>query len=201
MVDKIDEKFKKETGELDQETKDLKLTALPKKLSSKTNFNEAKKLINNITVDTNKAEPRYGNKKVFNDLEKLINDISNYKLKKESGIKRMTYSKTDLEELKKKESTVFKNKMIYVLYHLFDSFGLSEKPLLLFGKEKPDQLKLPKHVTASKERLNEILHTINKAKNNGSKIHVDGREITLDNLESLLKGIASGKINASQFKK
>ena len=117
MVDKTDEKLKKQTDELDEETKDLKLTALPKWLSSKNDFNEAKKLINNITADTNNVEPSSGDKKVFNDLEKLINDISNYKIKKERGIKRMNKSITDLEELKKKESTVFKNNMIYVLYH------------------------------------------------------------------------------------
>ena len=30
---------------------------------------------------------------------------------------------------------------------------------------------------------------------------MDGREITLDNVESLLKSIGSGKINKSEFKK
>ena len=39
---------------------------------------------------------------------------------------------------KAKKSTVFQNKMIYVLYYLFNSFGLGENPLL-FNKENPDQ--------------------------------------------------------------
>ena len=39
------------------------------------------------------------------------------------------------------------------------------------------------------------MRTITKAKNDWLKTNVDGREITLDNAESLLKGIASGKIN------
>ena len=42
---------------------------------------------------------------------------------------------------------------------------------------------------------------ITKAKNYGLKTNVDGREITLDNAESLLRCIASGKINGSEFKR
>ena len=42
---------------------------------------------------------------------------------------------------------------------------------------------------------------ITKAKNDGLKSNLYGKEITLDNAESLLKGIASGKINGSEFKK
>ena len=90
--------------------------------------------------------------------------------------------------------------MIYVLYYLFNSFGLSKKSLL-FNEKNPDQIKLPKWVNVSKERFNEILSTITKAKDDGLKTNADGREITLINAESLLKGIASGEINKSLFKK
>ena len=45
------------------------------------------------------------------------------------------------------------------------------------------------------------MRTITKAKNDWLTTNVDGREITLDNAESLLKGIASRKINKSQLKK
>ena len=68
-------------------------------------------------------------------------------------------------------------------------------------EKNPDQLKLPKWVNVSKERFNEILSTITKAKDDGLKTNVDGREITLVNAESLLKGIASGEISKSLFKK
>ena len=54
---------------------------------------------------------------------------------------------------------------------------------------------------SKKGKFNEILNIITKAKNNGLKTNVDGREITLDNAESLLKGIAEGKINGSEFKR
>ena len=84
LGDKADEELK-----LDEETKDLKLTALPKWLSSKNDFNEAAKLINDNRSRTNKVKPGSGNKKVFNDLNRLINDISNNKVKKESTTKRM----------------------------------------------------------------------------------------------------------------
>ena len=46
-----------------------------------------------------------------------------------------------------------------------------------------------------RKRFNEILSIITEAKNNGLKTTVDGREITLDNAESLVKDAGSGKID------
>ena len=137
-------------------------------------------------------------KKVFNNQEKLVNDISNNKVKKEGAVKRMKKSISDSEQLRQNESTAFQNSMIYVLYYLFNSFGLHEKPLQL-NEKKADQLKLPKYVGVSKERYNEIMNTIIKAKNDGLKTSVDERKITLDNAESLLKDIVSGKINGGKY--
>ena len=97
-------------------------------MSSKNDFNEAKRLINDIRADTNNVKPSSNNKIFFNYLDKLINDISNNK-KKESAIKRMTRSISDFEQLRQKESTVFENKMINVLYYLFNSFNLDKKLL------------------------------------------------------------------------
>ena len=128
---------------------DLELIALPKWLSSKNHFNEATKLINDIRVDTNNAKTSLGNRKVFNDLEKLINDISNNNVKKEGAIKRMKKSVSNLEQLRQKESTAFQNIMIYLLYYLFNSFGLREKPLFN-EKKKTVQLKLSKYAGTSK---------------------------------------------------
>ena len=125
LVDKADKELK-----LDEETKELKLTALLKWLSSKNDFNEATKLINDIRADTNNAKTSLGHKKVFKDLEKLINDINNNKVKKEGVAKRMKKSIYDSWQVKQKESTIFQNKMIYVIYYLFNSLGLGEKPLL-----------------------------------------------------------------------
>ena len=60
---------------------------------------------------------------------------------------------------------------------------------------------LPKWVNVSEKIFNEILSTVTEAKNNRLKINADGREITLDNTESLVKCLGSGKINKRQFKK
>ena len=57
LVDKTDEDLK-----LDEETKYLKLTALPRWLNSKNYFNEAAKLINDIRDDTNNVKPDCGDK-------------------------------------------------------------------------------------------------------------------------------------------
>ena len=51
LVDKTDKEIK-----LNEETKDLKLNALPKRLSSKNDLNETTKLINDIRVNTNNAK-------------------------------------------------------------------------------------------------------------------------------------------------
>ena len=63
-----------------------------------------------------------------------MNDISNIKVEKEGAIKRMKKSISEFVQLRQKESTVFQNKMIYVLYYLFNSFGLDEK-LPLFNEK------------------------------------------------------------------
>ena len=58
---------------------------------------------------------------------------------------------------------------------------------------------LPKWVKASKERFNEKLNTVTKAKNEGLRKNVDGREITLDKTERLLKGLGNGILDGHNF--
>ena len=105
---------------------------LPEWLESKNDFNEAKKLIDDVEVDMNKAKVSKEDKKVFNDLNKLIIDINNNKLKKEDAVERLNKSTSELDQLKPKQSTVFRNKMIQVVYQLFNSFGFNKEfaPLL-----------------------------------------------------------------------
>ena len=64
-----------------------KLTALPKWLSSKNDFNEAIKLTEDIRADTNNVKSSSSDKKVFNDLDELINDIKDKKTTRKSTIK------------------------------------------------------------------------------------------------------------------
>ena len=47
--------------------------------------------------------------------------------------------------------------------------------------EKTGRLMLPKWIKVSEKRFNEILNTVTKAKNNGLKVNVDGREISPKN--------------------
>ena len=60
---------------------------------------------------------------------------------------------------------------------------------------------LLKWIMVNKNIFNVILSTVTEAKNNGFETDVDGREITQDNTESLLKDIGSGRIDKRKFKK
>ena len=110
---------------------------------------------------------------------------------KKSTINKIRNTVSDLDQLREKESTVFQNKMIDVVYYLFNSLAISSKP---------GRLMLPKWINISEKRFNEILSTVTKAKNEGLRTYVDGREITLDNTESLLKDLSNGLEDGHEFK-
>ena len=137
---------------------------LPEWLKSKNDFNEAKKLVGDIRIDMSNVKVGYKDKKVFNDLNRLITDISNNKVKKEDAIKRLEKSISDLNQLRQEKSTVFQNKMIQVVYQLFNSFGLKERLLPLFSKKQPDQLRLPDYVKVSYDRFYKIKNNIGNKK-------------------------------------
>ena len=59
---------------------------------------------------------------------------------------------------------------------------------------------LPKWVEISEKRFNDILSTVTKAKNDRLRTNVDGREITLDNTESLLKDLGNELIDRHESK-
>ena len=114
------------------------------------------------------------------------------KTTKTSNKKKIRNIFPNLDQQRQKESTVFQNKMIDVVNYLFNSLGISNKP----GK-----LMLPKWVKIREKRFNEILSTVTKAKNERLKTSVDGREITLDNTERLLKDLGNGILDGREFKK
>ena len=89
----------------------------------------------------NKVKASKEDKKVFNDLNKLIIDINNNKVKKEDAVERLNKSISDLDQLKQKQTTVFRNKMIQVVYQLFSSFGFNKEFALVFTQIKPEQTK------------------------------------------------------------
>ena len=126
VSDKTDKKSK-----LDGETKndeEPKLTALPKWLHSKNDFKKAIKLIEDIRADTNNVKSSSGDKKVFNNLDKLINDIKNKKTTRKNTIEKIKNIISDLDQQRKKEITAFQNKMIYVVYYLFNSLRITSPP-------------------------------------------------------------------------
>ena len=156
MFNKTDKKLT-----LDGETKkdeESKLNKLPKWLHSKNDFKKAIKLIEDIRADTNNVKSSSGDKKVFNNLDKLINDIKNKETTRKNTIEKIKNIVFDLDQQRQKESTIFQNKMIDVVYYLFNSLGKSSKP---------DRSMLPKWVKVSKKRFHEILSTITKIKKRG----------------------------------
>ena len=160
---------------------------MPKWLHSKNDFKKAIQLIEDIRADTNNVKSNSGDKKVFNNLDKLINDIR----KRKCIIEKVKNIVFDLGQQRQKARTIFQNKMIDVIYYLFNSLRISSQP---------GRLMLPKWVKVSEERFNEILSTVTKAKNKGLKTNVDGREITLDNTENLLKDLGNGILDGHEFK-
>ena len=116
LFDKTDKKSK-----LYGETKrdeELKLTALPKWLHSKNDFKEVIKSIEDIKADTSGVKSSSGDKKVFNNLDKLINDIKNKKTTRKNTIEKIKNIVSDLDQQRQKESNVFQNKMIEIVYYL-----------------------------------------------------------------------------------
>ena len=97
---------------------------LPKWLESRNGITEAKRLIDDIRIEINKVKASNEDKKVFNDLNKLIIDINNNKIEKEDAVERLNKSISDFDQLKQK-STAFENKMIQVVYQLFNSSGFN----------------------------------------------------------------------------
>ena len=69
-------------------------------VESKNDFNEAKRLVDDIRIDMNKVKASKEDKIFFDDLNKLIIDINNNKIKKEDAVERLNKSISDLDQLK-----------------------------------------------------------------------------------------------------
>ena len=189
LFDKRDKKLT--LGEETKNKEESKLTELPKWLHS-NNFKKARNLIEDMRPDTNNVKSSSGDKNFFNNLDKLINDMKNKETTRRNTIEKIKNIVSDLDQQSQKEKTVFQNKIIDVVYYLFNSLGISSKP---------DRLMLPKWIKVSEERFKEILSTVTKAKNEGLKANGGRREIALVNTERLLKDLGSGKIDKREFRK
>ena len=105
----------------------------------------------------NKVKASKEDKKVFNDLNKLIIDINNNKVKKEDAVERLNKSISDLDQLKQKQSTVLRNKMVQVVYQLFNSFGFNKEFEPLFSKK---DLQIPLRFKINKPEFKELTRDI-----------------------------------------
>ena len=159
---------------------------LPKWLESKNDFNEAKKLIDDIEVDMNKVKASKEDKKVFNDLNKLTIDRNNNKVKKEDAVERLNKSISDLDELKQKQSTVFRNKMVRAVYQLFNSFGFNKEFAPLFSQIKSEKneekMQIPLWFEINKTEFDELTSNIyNDQYNKDFKITINKKTYDLKN--------------------
>ena len=124
----------------------LKIASLlPEWLETKNDFNEAKRFIDDIGVDMNKVKATKADEKVFTDLNKLIIDINNNKVKKEDAVEGLNKSISDLDQLKKKQSTVLRKKMVQIVYQLFNSFSLNKELETLSNQIKSEQTEEKMH--------------------------------------------------------
>ena len=110
-------------------------------MESRNGITEAKRLIDDIRIEINKVKASNEDKKVFNDLNKLIIDINNNKIEKEDAVERLNKSISDFDQLNQKQSTSFQNKMIQVVYQLFNSFGFNKEFAPIFNQIKLEQTK------------------------------------------------------------
>ena len=118
----------------------------------------------------NKVKVSNEDKKVFNYLSKLIIDINNNKVKKEDAIERLNKSISDLDQLKQKQKTIFRNKMAQVVYQLFNSFVLNEQFAPLFSQIKSEQseekMQIPLWFKINKPDFDELTSNIYDNQNN-----------------------------------
>ena len=77
--------------------------------------NKAKRLIDDIRIDINKARVSKEDKNIFYGLNRLITDISNNRVNKENALEILKNRMSDLRRVREKQKTVFQNKIIEVI--------------------------------------------------------------------------------------
>ena len=115
-----------------------------------------------------------------------MNEIKQQKIKLNKDARNSTNNKNKYDEL---------NNILSVIDRIDQFFEYK----FLSGKQA-DESELPKWVNINKKIFNEMLSTVTRAKNQGLRTNVDGREITLDNTESLLKDIGNRMLYWPEFK-
>ena len=129
-------------------------------------------------------DSKYNKMKEFNQL--LIN-FENLKTRKtETQLKKERFMK-NVDELYKNYYNAYKSD------YDTDYDKLTEDKKKNFNQKQFEinkelkLTKLRKWIKVNEKRFNEILNTVTEANNNGLKANINGKEITLDKAESLLK--------------
>ena len=153
----------------------------------------------------NKVKVSNEDKKVFNYLNKLIIDINNNKVKKEDAIERLNKSISDLDQLKQKQKTIFRNKMAQVVYQLFNSFVLNEQFAPLFSQIKSEQseekMQIPLWFKINKPDFDELTSNIYDNQNNKDfKITTNKKTYDLKNAKKFWTKITKSKISKNEAK-
>ena len=148
-------------------------------------------MIDDIRIDVNKVRVSKEDKKVFNDLNKLIIDINNNKVKKEDAVERLNKGISDLNQLKQKQSSAFQNKLIHVIYQLFNSFGFNKELAPWSSQIKSEQTEekmlIPLWFRINKSEFDELISNIyNNQNNKDFKIIINKKTYDLKNAKKNL---------------
>ena len=153
-------------------------------------------MIDDIRTDMNKVKASKEHKKVFNDLNKLIIDTNNNKV---SAVERLNKSISDLYQLKQKQSTAPRNKILQVVNQLFNSFGFNKEFELLFT-EKLDQI--PLWFRINKPEFQELTSNLYINQNNKNfKITINKKTYDLKDAKNFWIKITKSNICRNEAKK
>ena len=139
-------------------------------------------------------------------MNKLITDINNNKVKKEDAVERLNKSISDLDQLKQKQSTVLRNKMVQVVYQLFNSFGFNKEFEPLFSQIKSEQteekMQIPLWFKINKSEFDELTGEIyDNQVNKDFKITIDQKTYHLKNEKKIWTKITKSKVSKNEAKK
>ena len=139
-------------------------------------------------------------------MNKLIIDINNNKVKKEDAVKRLNKRTSDLDQLKQKQSTILRNKMVQVVYQLFNSFDFNKEFTPLFSQIQSDQteekMQKPWWFKMNKPEFEELTSDIYDNQNNKDfKITINKKTYDLKNAKKFWTKITKSEISRKEAKK
>ena len=108
---------------------------------------------------------------------------------------KITLNEDERNSTNNENKNDYRNNMLSIIDRIYQFFEYKFLP----GKQT-DKSELQKWVNINKKKFNEILSTVTKAKSEGLRTNVGEREITLDDIESLLKVLGNRILDKHAFK-